>query len=410
MDKHNLLTDRQHGFRKGHSCETQLIQTIHDLSSSHNKRTQTDAIILDFSKAFDTVPHNRLILKLTHTGVNPKIIQWISSFLKGRKQRVVVGGEHSQWVEVDSGVPQGTVLGPLLFLTYINDLPDGLNSTVRLFADDCIIYRDIMNSHDQCALQNDLIKLSHWEKKWQMSFNAQKCFVLRIPSSRSPLVTEYSLGDEILQEVNSHNYLGVEIQHNLKWDSHINNITSKANRTLGFVRRNLGSCTKDTKASAYTALVRPTLEYCSTVWDPHNKCHIQQIGMIQRRAARMVFNDYDWENHTSVTGLIKELKWDMLSTRRTIARVNIMHKAIGGHMALPCHDYFTPVQRHSRTSHTNSFITVQSSKDTHSFSFVPLTIRDWNSLPQSITSITDPVPFKTATTKHYRNQDINQRD
>jgi hypothetical protein len=181
LDKHKLLNTYQHGFRQRHSCETQLIQTLQDLTFSLDKRIQTDAIILDFSKAFDTVPHNRLILKLTQTGVNQQIITWISAFLKGRKQRVVVGGDHSEWVGVDSGVPQGTVLGPLLFLIYINDLPDQLQSTVHLFADDCIIYTNIKSPHDAQKLQNDLIKLTAWERRWQMSFNANKCFV---PASR----------------------------------------------------------------------------------------------------------------------------------------------------------------------------------------------------------------------------------
>ena len=184
LDTHNILTPQQHGFRRDHSCESQLIQTIQDLSSSANKSTQIDAIILDFSKAFDTVPHQRLILKLKHMGLNSKLISWISAFLKGRKQRVVVGGEHSEWVGVESGVPQGTVLGPLLFLAYINDLPDELQSTVRLFADDCIIYTPIKSIQDSQKLQHDLNKLAEWEKRWQMSFNAKKCFVLRIPSSR----------------------------------------------------------------------------------------------------------------------------------------------------------------------------------------------------------------------------------
>ena len=410
FDKYNIITPQQHGFRKGHSCETQLIQTMYDLTTSSNKKVQTDAIILDFSKAFDTVPHNRLILKLSHMGINTQMITWITAFLKDRRQRVVVGGEHSDWVGVESGVPQGTVLGPLLFLAYINDLPDELQSTARLFADDCIIYTSVKSANDSLKLQNDLNKLTLWEKKWQMSFNAKKCFLLRIPCSKSPIITQYTLGNSILQEVTSHTYLGVDIQQDLKWDTHINRVTTTANKTLGFIRRNLYSCTRDTKSNAYTALVRPTLEYCSSVWDPHTKEHIQKVGKIQRRAARMVFNDYDWENKTSVTKLMKDLNWGMLSTRRKIARIQIMHKAIGGHLALPVHKYLQPAQRRTRQSHSNSFITYQSSKDCHKYSFVPQTIRDWNLLPQNITDITTPDTLKTNLVKHYLTKDQAIKD
>ena len=172
FDAHNILTSQQHGFRAAHSCETQLIQTIHDFATSRNNLTQTDVIIIHgFSKAFDCVPHNRLLLKLGQYGVGGKVNGWLSGFLKDRKQRVVVGGDHSNWASVDSGVPQGTVLGPLLFLAYINDLPEDLHCSVRLFADDCVIYKNINCTQDAELLQTDLESLSAWEKHWQMHFN-----------------------------------------------------------------------------------------------------------------------------------------------------------------------------------------------------------------------------------------------
>ena len=143
FDCYSVLTDRQHGFCSKHSTESQLLITTQDLAQSLNKKLQVDMIILDFSKAFDTVPHNRLLNKLDRYGIRNKTHTWISNFLKYRKQRVVIGGEHSTWTQVMSGVPQGTVLGPLLFLTYINDLPNHIHSSIRLFADDCVLYREI---------------------------------------------------------------------------------------------------------------------------------------------------------------------------------------------------------------------------------------------------------------------------
>ena len=144
LDHYKVLTDKQHGFRRGHSCESQLILTIQDLANSLDKKSQIDIAIMDFSKAFDVVPHNRLIRKLHGYGIQNSTLSWISNFLQTRSQRVVVSGEKSEWSKVRSGVPQGTVLGPLLFLLYINDLPDNISSSIRLFADDCIMYREVL--------------------------------------------------------------------------------------------------------------------------------------------------------------------------------------------------------------------------------------------------------------------------
>ena len=137
-------------------------------------------IIMDFSKAFDTVPHNRLLNKLNRYGIRNKTHNCISNFLKYCKQRVIIDGEHSTWTQVISGVPQGTVLGPLLFLTYINDLPSNIHSSIRLFAYDCVLYTEIKNESDSQELQKDLNSLMKWEYDWQMHFNPQQCFVMSL--------------------------------------------------------------------------------------------------------------------------------------------------------------------------------------------------------------------------------------
>ena len=158
LEKHNILTDSQHGFRAKRSTETQLIQTIiHDISKSLDKKEIVDMAILDFTKAFDKVPHKRLIHKLNYYGITGSIATWIETFLTGRTQQVVVNRATSSSTIVTSGVPQGTVLGPLLFLLYINDLPDNLSTSVRLFADDCILYTPIRTQNDSSLLQNDLL-------------------------------------------------------------------------------------------------------------------------------------------------------------------------------------------------------------------------------------------------------------
>ena len=186
VDHHQILSDCQHGFRARRSCETQLVTLINDLSSSLDRGDQTDMVILDFSKAFDRVPHKRLLRKLHHYGIRGHLHSWITSFLTGRSQKVIVEGSESESAPVISGVPQGSVLSPLLFLLFINDLPDNIASNTRLFADDCIVYRTIRYHADQEALQEDLVRLAEWEDKWGMEFHPQKCSTLSVTRSRSP--------------------------------------------------------------------------------------------------------------------------------------------------------------------------------------------------------------------------------
>ena len=202
LEDHKILTDLQHGFRSGRSCETQLVTTFQDLAQMHNKKgSQIDIAVLDFSKAFATVPHDGILSKLKHYGIDEKIWLWIYNFLRNRKQSVVVDGKQSSLIDVVSGVTQGTVLGPLLFLLHINVLPSVVSSKVRLFADDCLIYRNIKNKEDQIALQKDLNLLENWGNTWGMRFNAAKCNIVRVSRTRDPKLFNYSLTGQVLEEV-----------------------------------------------------------------------------------------------------------------------------------------------------------------------------------------------------------------
>ena len=189
LEQNNILTHLNHGFRSGYSCETQLLTTTHDFLRSLDNGRQVDVAILDFSKAFDTVPHKKLLHKLEKYGIIGPIHTWLSNFLTKRTMRVVLEGESTVEVAVESGVPQGTVLGPILFLCHINDLPAAVESQVRLFADDCLLYREIRNNNDHVALQSDLRSLEHWAKKWGMRFNATKCYILNINKKNKPFLT-----------------------------------------------------------------------------------------------------------------------------------------------------------------------------------------------------------------------------
>ena len=167
-----------------------------------------------------------------------------------------------------SGVPQGSVMGPSLFLFYINDIPDGITSTVRLFAYDTIAYLTIKTNRDCTTLQNDLDKLSIWEQKWKMAFYPDKCNVQSITRNKTPITYSHILHGHQLEHADTVKYRGVTIQSDLKWDSHINSNTTKASKTLEFLRGNINISSTTVKEQAYKSLVRPSLEYACSVWDP----------------------------------------------------------------------------------------------------------------------------------------------
>jgi hypothetical protein len=246
-----------------------MLTLAYELALGLDKGKRFDLAILDFSKAFDRVPHCRLLSKLSHYGVRGSSLAWIRSFLTGRTQKVIVEGIHSDEVPVVSGVPQGSVLGPLLFLVFINVLPECVSSSTRLFADDCIVYRAIESAEDSKNLQDDLKELEKWEKKWGMDFHPEKCNILHVTRSRASIEERYFLKNHQLEMVDCAKYLGIDIDQQLTWNNHINRIVKKANSMLGFVKRNLQISNTNTKADAYKALVRSNLEYCCSVWAPH---------------------------------------------------------------------------------------------------------------------------------------------
>ena len=288
LDRHSILTEAQHGFRQQRSCETQLITTYYDILKQLDDQNvqKVDAVVLDFAKAFVKVPHKRLATKLKYYGITGPILEWITAFLSNRTQRVLLDGSSSDPVPVTSGVPQGTVLGPLLFILYINDLPEiTVESKVRLYADDSLIYKAIKSADDSRDLQNDLDALGRWAEKWLMIFRPDKCKLMSFTRSHSPTEFQYTLNNVNIQATDTHKYLGVHLSCDTKFNEHIDKIFHKANQKLGFLRRNLHSCSREIKHTAYDTLVRPGLEYCAGVWDPHTKTCIDKLEKITTKAA-----------------------------------------------------------------------------------------------------------------------------
>ena len=380
-DRNNIIFPLQFGFRKNMSCEQQLLGFVSDLHNNLDEGNQTDVLIMDFSKAFDKVGHQRLLRKLDYYGVRGKNLKWIQNFLHRRSQRVVLEGKKSSTIDVESGVPQGSVLGPCLFLFYINDLPNGLASKVRLFADDAISYMTIDNQQDAHNLQQDLNRIGEWAKKWTMVLNTEKCKVITISRKRNKIQHVYHLNNTPLEAVTSAKYLGVTITSDLKWTQHINTVVNKANSTLAFLRRNLRIKSSDLKATAYKTLVRPIVEYASSVWDPATNNQIHQLEMVQRRAARFTLNRY--HNTSSVNNMLSELEWPTLQKRRENVRLTMMYKIHNNLAHLPAQDYIMQATQATRNSQPHSYQVPYSRTESHRQSFFPRTVRDWNALPRN---------------------------
>ena len=334
-------------------------------------------------------------------------------FLTNRTMRVVVEGETSEAVPVDSGVPQGTVLGPLAFLCHINDLPECVKSSVRLFADDCLLYRPIKSRQDHLDLQSDLNALEKWAETWGMRFNAKKCYVMSINNHSSNF---YQLNNTILQQVKENPYLGITLSEDLKFSKHVNKITSKASSTLGFLKRNLKHCPETCRKTAYLSLVRSTLEYSSIVWDPHLQGDINKIENVQRKATRFITGDYKSRDQGCITRMLKQLELPLLQERRKMARLTFFFKVAEGLVPAMPHDIYlvpirgkrqirpktfkdyksaNPVQK-SAVNHHRCFKTTQCKSDIYKQSFFPKTTIEWNNLDTSVVSAKTAQSFRTA--------------
>ena len=381
LERHSILCDNQHGFRKYRSCESQLITTVDDLAKNLDNGHQTDMILLDFSKAFDKVNHHSLLVKLKHYGIRGEILSWIEDFLNKRSQKVLLEGAFSSTSTVLSGVPQGTVLGPLLFLIYINDLPNYVSpgTQVKLFADDSAVYRKIVSEKDHEILQKDLENLTNWEREWSMHFHPDKCQLLTITNKKTPSLFNYKIHNTSIQSTTDAKYLGITINNKLSWNTHIDNVCQKGNNTLNFMHRNFRSAGPKIKEQLYKTYVRPALEYSSSVWDPHTLDNINKIEKVQRRAARFTTNTYTRD--ASVTTLLQNLKWTPLTERRARAKTSLLYKALQGDLHITT-DNLNLTQAPTRQQ--QNFYIPFARTNAYKHSFYLDSIRLWNKIPSHI--------------------------
>ena len=396
LDKHKLILASQHGFRNNRSCLTNLLEFYNYVFSNYDERIPSDIIYLDFSKAFDTVPHKRLLIKLKAHGIGAQLCSWIESWLSNRKQRVVINGEASDWLQVSSGVPQGSVLGPLLFLIYINDLDRGITSNISKFADDTKLGGKALTNGDCEVMQQDLDNLSSWSEKWLLKFNKDKCKVMHIGYNNEKQI--YKLQGQNLLKVDEEKDLGVIVKSNLKSGSQCLAASKKANTILGFIARNFECKTPDVITRLYTSLVRPHLEYAVQFWSPCYQKDEKKLESVQRRATKLIpgFRSLPYEERLKRLDMFslkdRRIRGDLIETFKILKNIdNINHS-----------NFF---EMSSQLMTRNNGLKLRGHRfntDLRKNYFNIRVIDYWNKLPESVVQANTIATFKDRLDKYFK--------
>ena len=385
-----LINTSQHGFIiPGRSCTTQLVEVLNSIGSLLDSGKQTDVIFMDMSKAFDKVSHAALIAKLERYNINGSLLDWFSSYLYNRRQRVTTLGATSSEKPVSSGVPQGSILGPILFLLYVNDLPDVVkNSSVACFADDTKIFRRVDSICDADLLQTDLSNLDSWSTSSGLVFNQLKCKCLRVTRKTQPVIYPYTIKDNELTTTSAEKDLGIWVSSDLTWTKHVLERCTKANKLLGFVRRSGREITNTrTRRTLYLSVVRPVLAYASQVWSPQSIGLIKRTERIQRRASKFILN-LPFMCSESYRDRLITLELMPLSYWHEYMDLVFFYKAINGLVVisedvLPKPIIPTRVTRSSSASEL-SFRSPKCRTRTFQRSYITRVTRAWNCLPTDL--------------------------
>ena len=393
MTDNAMFSKAQHGFRPGRSCVTQLLEVIESWTRILDAGGVVDAIYFDFAKAFDTVPRERLLLKCYAHGIQGSTLTWIRSFLTGRSQRVVVNGADSSWSQVTSGIPQGSVLGPLLFLLFINDMPDDIMSSIKIFADDTKVYKDVQTEEDMLTLQKDVYALCDWSLKWQLTFNASKCTHMTYGNAKVKSKYKMKEGDgkvtDIKHDDEVEKDLGVLFDTKLSFRQHIGCTVKKVNRMIGLTRRTFHYMDQEVFRLLFTSLMRPHMDYADCIWSPHLKVDIAQLENAQRRATRLVpdLRDRCYEDRLRALNLpsllYRRRRMDMIQTFRIMTGIDDLEAS----------DFFTMNSRETR-GHGMKIMKQPSRLNLRKFSFSHRVVDDWNSLPSKVVEARDVEQFK----------------
>ena len=397
-----LLPVHQSGFRQQDSTELQLARLIHETSSRRDEGQAVMACFFDLSKAFDRVWHEGLLAKLQHYGVTGRALTWLTNYLTGRRQRVQVAGETSTLLNVPAGVPQGSVLGPLLFLGYTIDLPTtcaSATTSCSQFADDTALIASAASYNDaHRSLQQAVLAAGNWLKTWHLLVNVEKTVVMvfhhlsRPPPTLPPII----LNGSPLRVVSKQRHLGVIIQQNLGWTAHLDHVTGKANRTLHYIRRLRSKLCSPALAFLYGTYTRPIIQYGSTITSPLPAVLCDRLERLQRRAALLCLGIplFHPVNHSH---RLHRLSLPSLHSRRTLKHVMFIHSIFYKYapphlLALPIAETRQPYPlRRPRI-----FSVPTTRTDRHRDSPINIALQYLNSLPQSITSIKNKPAFREA--------------
>lgn len=321
-----LIAKEQHGFVPKKSCVTNLLETIDFVSELLAQGHCVDLIYLDFSKAFDSLMHALLLEILPSYGIDGGITKWIKSFLSDRRQRVVLGEQVSDWAAVTSGVPQGSVIGPLLFNLFINGLPKLIKSMSKLYADDSKILGKSDTAAERDIIQSDLNSIVEWTDRALLRLNFQKCKVMHL--GKGNVKYDYTIHDSVTNQTYSlvktteEKDLGVTFSSDLKWNKHVDNITHKANTALRSLKNTFTCRDKKLWGKLYTSIVRPQMEYAAPVWNSDFKHNEKALEKVQHRATKVGQPKMTYEKRLVALGLTthkeRRLRGDCIETFKII--------------------------------------------------------------------------------------------
>ena len=350
----HLIKDNQHGFRSEKSCLTQLLPFVDKLSEALNNQSRVDVVYFDFAKAFDSVNHDLILQKLKHNfGVDGLLLQFLRDYLQDRKQQVVINGSISNPLRVHSGVPQGSILGPLLFILFIDDICETVSegTELALYADDTKIWREILCEDDQVILQNDINSLFNWSVNNMMQFHPDKCKVVRITNKSTiyhlPFYEFwYSINGNLLDYEMSEKDLGVVINSKLSWKAQCDSLINKANCQLGLVRR---TCyfiidTKQRRA-LYLSLIRSIFEHCCQVWAPQNEKSLNAFDLLQKRAVKWILKE-SYKSYSEEEFLTKQWKLDLLpmKSKFLLSDLILFYKIVNNDVAIKLPNYVSRIK------------------------------------------------------------------
>jgi hypothetical protein len=386
LRKHGVITKHQHGFLSGRSTTSNLLEALNDWTLTLNDRKSVGVAYIDYKRAFDCVSHNKLLIKLQSYGISGQLLSWIESFLQNRTQETRVGGSLSTITKLTSGVVQGSVIGPLLFVLFINDIvqlfnDNNSNCVCKLYADDLKLYSVLECNADASALQEKLNAVFDWSSKWQLGISYTKCNVMYV-SNLSNCKADMFLNGNLLPVVDSVRDLGIIVDTQLTFASHIDQVVARAFTRANLIHKCFISRDTETLRRAFIVYVRPLLEYASCVWSPHHIGKIKQIESVQRQFTKRLsgFADFEYRERLSRLGL------ESLEMRRLRQDLLFTYKIVFGLVSDACSDLFTLTSSVSGSApctrgHCYKLFPSFKRIDARKFFFAERVILPWNSLP-----------------------------